>query len=101
LPRKLLTRRENSVSHSGTVLTLGGCPNWTTVSLCRGMPKQNQSVTARMNAPVQLGQAVLPAAFRLCAMKRAILPVLWRDPQEARDALAALEIGLGHQPQSI
>ena len=44
-----------------------------------------------------MGQAVRDALFRLCASKRAILPVLWRDPVKGV-ARPKIESGEGRTP---
>jgi len=80
LPRKLLTARKNSAHDSDTGLSVGACPNWTTVCSGRRGPQENQQVACALAAPVQLGTLERARLFRICATNRAILPVLCRDP---------------------
>ena len=42
--------------------------------------QENQWVAGAAETPVQSGQALAAPMFRVCATNRAILPVLWRDP---------------------
>jgi len=46
-----------------------------------GSGRSSPRLAVTTDAPVQLGQAVFSTPFRLCASKRAILPVLCRNPE--------------------